>query len=242
MDESTIPAEVSKITALLGDRVRTTILWTLLDGRAYTAIELASRADTSSQNISIHISKLVQAGLLAVEKQGRHKYYCLSGSEVATAVESLGSLIPTVPHKKITLHPNVLAVKQCRTCYDHMAGHLGVMINDYLLQEQILHPAGREYVLTTRGTDFFNDFGIDLIAAQQNRRMFARPCLDWSERKNHLAGALGAAMLHTMLAKNWVRKVEHTRALMITAIGESKIYDLFKVSIQGYKKETAASD
>ncbi len=233
MDELTIPAEVSKITALLGDRVRITILWTLLDGRAYTAIELASRADTSSQNISIHISKLVQAGLLAVEKQGRHKYYRLSGSEVATAVESLGSLIPPVPHKKITLAPEISAVKQCRTCYDHLAGNLGVLINDYLLQEQILRPVDREYRVTPRGTEFFQDIGLDVIFAQQNRRTFARPCLDWTERKHHLAGALGAAMLSTMLAKNWVRKIENTRALMITASGESKIYDTFKISIKG---------
>lgn len=231
MHELEIPAELSKVTALIGDRVRTTILWTLLDGRAYTAVELAARADTSSPNVSIHISKLVEAGLLSVEKQGRHKYYCLAGSEVAAAIESLGSLIPAVPHKKIMLNRELSAIKQCRTCYDHMAGHLGVSINDYLLQEQILGLCDREYVVTPRGTDFFTHIGIDLSAAKQDRRMFARPCLDWSERKHHLAGSLGAAMLNSMLAKNWMRRIENSRALMITSIGKSKIYDIFKVSL-----------
>lgn len=231
MHELEIPAELSKVTALIGDRVRTAILWTLLDGRAYTAIELASRADTSAQNISIHISKLLQAGLLSAEKQGRHKYYSLSGSEVATVIESLGSLIREEPRKKIIASRDLSGIKQCRTCYDHIAGHVGVLINDYLLREQILRLNNNEYSVTSRGTNFFTDIGIDLIAVQQTRRMYAKPCLDWSERKHHLAGALGAVMLDTMLAKNWMRRIENSRALMITSIGESKIYDIFKIKI-----------
>jgi len=231
MDEIQVSAEITKITSLIGDRVRTTILWSLLDGGAYTAIELAARAGTSSQNISIHISKLLYGNLLTVEKQGRHKYYRLANDEVASAIESLGSLIPINSSPNSISHQDYPPIKKCRTCYDHMAGLLGVAINSFLVKEQFLQHTKQAYIITPKGTDFFTGFGIDLKSLQSNRRILAKPCLDWSERKDHLAGSLGAEMLKIILRNGWVRKTENSRALLITSKGENVIYNTFKIKI-----------
>ena len=223
--------EIAYITSLIGDPIRTNILWTLLDGRAYTATELAISADTSPQNISMHLAKLLQAELLSGESQGRHKYYRISRPEVAYAIEAIGSIVPKKKHQEFVNHTFNSTIKFCRTCYDHLAGKVGVMLTESLLKQKIIALEKTEYTITNKGKKFFNDFEIDTEALKKQRRFFARPCLDWSERKYHLAGTLGAALLKELLSRDYFRKVKNSRAVIVTSEGSSQLYDKFKVSL-----------
>src|SRR6185437_12037512 len=223
--------ELGKITSLIGDPVRTNILWTLLDNRAYTATELAISADTSPQNISMHLSKLVQADLLTVESQGRHKYYKFSRPEVANAIEAIGSLLPNKIHKKIIDNSDNSAIKYCRSCYDHLAGKVGVLITETLLKQKIIEAVANTYNVTKKGEHFFSEFDINIDHLKKCRRAFAKPCLDWSERKHHLAGSLGAALLEKMLSLDYIRKTKNSRAIVITSKGQLHLYEKFKISL-----------
>jgi DNA-binding transcriptional ArsR family regulator len=223
--------EIGYITSLIGDPVRTAILWTLLDNRAYTATELAISADTSPQNMSMHLSKLTQADLLTIESQGRHRYYKISRPEVAYALEAIGNLIPNVKHRKIVNNKENSAIKYCRTCYDHLAGKVGVLITEALLEQKILAVEANTYVVTNLGDPFFSELAIDVAELKKSRRIFAKPCLDWSERKHHLAGALGAALLDKMLSLDYIRRTKNSRAIIITSKGQLQLYDRFKISV-----------
>lgn len=223
--------EIGYITSLIGDPVRTNILWTLLDGRAYTATELAIQADTSPQNISMHLRKLISADLLTVENQGRHKYYRFARQEVAYAIEALGNLVPTEKHKRITSNPDNSAIKYCRTCYDHLAGKVGVLMTEALIKQKIIGLNASDYFLTKKGEKFFSDLEINTEELKKHRRIFAKPCLDWSERKHHLAGSLGAALLDKMLSWNWLRKTNRSRAIIITSKGQQQLYNTLKISL-----------
>lgn len=223
--------QIGNITTLIGDPTRTTILWELLDGRAYTAIELAISAETSAQNISMHLAKLVNADLLTVEKQGRHKYYRLSSQEVAYAIEALANLIPKQKQKKITDNDRYSDVKYCRTCYDHLAGKVGVLIADSLTAQGIIELQDKNYNVSRKGRKFFHDFGLELAELQKQRRHFSKPCLDWSERKYHLAGSLGSALLERMLDLDWIRRTKNSRAMVITSLGQNGLRDKFKVEL-----------
>ena len=223
--------EIGSITSLIGDPVRSIILWTLLDGRAFTATELAIQADTSPQNISMHLRKLIQANLLSVERQGRHKYYRFSRQEVAYAIEALGNLIPIEKHKRIISNPDNSAIRYCRTCYDHLAGRVGVLLTEALVKQKIIKLNGSDYSVTKKGYGFFSELEIDTDELSNHRRIFAKPCLDWSERKHHLAGSLGAALLSKMLSFGWLRKTSHSRAMIITSKGQQQLYDTLKISL-----------
>jgi DNA-binding transcriptional ArsR family regulator len=222
--------QFSNITSLIGDPIRSIVLWTLLDGRAYTATELAICADTSAQNISMHLSKLVQADLLTVESQGRHRYYRFSRQEVAYAIEALANLISHKNEVKETTI-DTSDIKYCRTCYDHLAGKVGVLITEKLISQNIIELQNKTYTLTSKGNKFFKDFGIDMNELKNKRRIFAKPCLDWSERKYHISGSLSAAFLDKMLHADWLRRKKNSRAVIITSKGQSEIYKKFKVSL-----------
>lgn len=223
--------EIGYITALIGDPVRTNILWTLLDNRAYTATELAITADTSPQNISMHLKKLIQADLLCVESQGRHKYYRLSRPEVAYAIEAMGNLLPVQQHRRIINNKDNNAIRYCRTCYDHLAGKVGVLITEALLQQEIIERDVNIYNVTKKGQQFFNDLEIDINNLKKYRRTFAKPCLDWSERKHHLAGSLGSTLLDKMLLLDLIRRTKNSRAIIVTSKGQLHLYERFKVSL-----------
>lgn len=223
--------DLGYITSLIGDPIRTTVLWTLLDNRAYTATELAISADTSPQNISMHLHKLVQADLLTVERQGRHKYYRFSKPEVAYAIEAIGNLIPNKTHQKMVTNKDNVAIKYCRTCYDHLAGKAGVSITESLLKQKIIIQNGAVYNVTAKGENFFLKLGIITAEIKTNRRTFAKPCLDWSERKHHLAGSLGASLLDKMLSLDWLRKTRNSRAIVITSKGQLELRDKFGVQL-----------
>ena len=215
------------IAQLIGDPVRANILWTLLDGRAYTASELAAAVDTSAPNLSMHLAKLIKADLLTVEAQGRHRYYTFSRPEVAYAVEALAALVP--PRHRETAEKEDPPIRICRTCYDHLAGRVGVQVTDSLVKQKILVQVGGQFELTEKGTHWFATHGIDTTTLQRQKRHFSRTCLDWTERRPHLAGSLGAALLQKMLTAQWLRRKPNTRALTITVVGQQALYQLFKI-------------
>ena len=231
--------QFTEIAALIAEPVRARVMWTLLDGKAYTASELAAATETSPQNISMHLAKLVKADLLTVEVQGRHRYYTFSRQEVAYAIEAMAGLVPADPSaaKQVSGPPGkpvrrVLPspeITYCRTCYDHLAGRLGVEITQSLVRQNIIEYAGREFIVTNKGDEWFGVRGIDCTALRVQRRSFARPCLDWTERVHHLSGSLGAALLQMMKSEDWVRSKNHSREIMITGKGSKHLYDTFKI-------------
>lgn len=218
-----------EIAALVGDPTRATILWTLLDGKAMPATELALAADTSPQNISMHLSRLLQAGLLSAERHGRHRYYRFSGHEVAYAVEAMASLIRPAARQQAIVE-NISPVKYCRTCYDHLAGKIGVAVTDSLLKQKIITAGNGRFDISRKGSRWFMELGIDAAALQQERRSFLRPCLDWSERRPHIAGSLAASLLDKMLSGDWIRRTRGSRAIVITAKGKKYLHEYFKLS------------
>jgi len=221
--------DLGSMAALIGDPTRANILWALLDGRAYTASELAVTVDTSPQNLSMHLSKLIKADLLSVEVQGRHRYYAFSRPEVAYAVESLAGLLPAKPKEAAVKEDP--PIRTCRTCYDHLAGKVGVALTETLVKEHLLEHTGQNFNPTSKGVHWFLDQGIDCAALRSQRRSFARACLDWTERRPHLAGSLGAAILRKMLDESWLRRLPNTRAVLITPKGRKVLSDLLHLNV-----------
>ncbi len=222
---------VAKIAALIGDPARANILKALMDGRARTAKELAQIAGVSPQTTSGHLAKLSDGGLLGLAKQGRHRYYHLANAQVATAIESLMALAGERPMPKHHHHTRVAgALRAARTCYDHIAGRLGVCLFDQLIARGCLLPSGEdEFVVTAAGRQLFAAMQIDVDAIAQGKRRFARACLDWSERSPHLAGSLGAALADRCFKLGWLERRRDSRAVALTragAAGLGKLFDL----------------
>ena len=220
-----------KTATLIGDATRASILWNLLDGKAFTATELAIAVETSAQNISMHLGKLLDADLISVEKQGRHKYYRFSNKEVAYAVEAMANLIPKpeISAKKKT--ENYPPIKYCRTCYDHLAGKIGVALAESLLQQKIIIEKNNTFEITSEGEKWFSDFGVNIGDAKKQKRIFLKPCLDWSERRYHIAGSVGTLLLNKMLEQDWIRRTKDSRVIIITAKGEKEMLKSFKIIV-----------
>ena len=220
-----------KTATLIGDATRASILWNLLDGRAFTATELAIAIETSAQNISMHLGKLLDADLISVEKQGRHKYYRFSNKEVAYAVEAMANLIPKpeISAKKKT--ENYPPIKYCRTCYDHLAGKIGVALAESLLQQKIIIEKNNTFEITSEGEKWFSDFGVNIGDAKKQKRIFLKPCLDWSERRYHIAGSVGTLLLNKMLEQDWIRRTANSRVILITGKGEKEMLKSFKIIV-----------
>jgi DNA-binding transcriptional ArsR family regulator len=220
------------VAALMCEPTRAKMLWNLLDGRAYTASELSIVADTSPTSASNHLSKLLEAEIVKVEIQGRHRYYSLSNSQVAYAVEGLANLANNNGTKSIEKQPEQNGVKYCRTCYDHLAGFVGVKIVETLETKGYLTKSENIYSVTENGWEWFLFFNITKEDFNNNRRPVTRQCLDWSERRPHLAGQLGAAFLNKMLERKWFKKVEFSRELITTGKGRQELYDLLGIALQ----------
>jgi DNA-binding transcriptional ArsR family regulator len=218
--------QFKSIAALIGEPARAIMLWNLLDGKAFTATELAITADVSPQSASMHLNKLVQADLLTVESQGRHRYYRFSKPEVAYVIEAMANLLPPEKMKNQNLEKanSDNGIKYCRTCYDHLAGKVGVAITEQLLKQKIIVIQEKQYDVTSKGINWFKGLGISVIELKNERRVFARQCLDWSERRHHLAGVLGAALLDKMLALAWIRKTKDSRVVIVTSKGQQGFY------------------
>lgn len=219
------------ISSLLCEPSRARILWSLLDGRAYTATELAVMADLSITSTSNHLSKLLSGEILKVEIQGRHRYYTFSDDEVAYVVESLANLAKD--SKVISIEKNSLpkGVKYCRTCYDHLAGYIGVKIMDKLLERGYIVKDVESYSISTTGWQWLRQLEITRDCFTKNKRPIIRPCLDWSERRIHIAGQLGAQMLEYMLKRDWCRRVKESREIIFTSQGKKAMYDLLEIEV-----------
>ena len=220
------------IAALICEPTRAKMLWNLLDGRAYTASELSIVADISPTSASNHLSKLLEAEIVKVEIQGRHRYYSLLNSEVAYAVEGLAILANNSSTKSIKKDPEKNGVKYCRTCYDHLAGFVGVKIVEAMETKGYLKKSNKMYLVSEKGWEWFLLFNISKDDFKNNRRPLTRQCLDWSERRPHLAGQLGAVFLEKMFERKWFKKVEFSRELVITTKGRQELYDLLDVTLQ----------
>ncbi len=222
--------EFRRVAGIIGDPTRATILWTLLDGKALTATELAIAADTTAQNVSMHLSKLTQAEFLSVEAQGRHRYYRYSRKEIAYAVEALASLISNKTFTTKQLKDEISPIEHCRTCYDHLAGKTGVLITESLIRQKIILNYKNKFELSSKGEKWFEKFGVDTTGILSQRRSFLRPCLDWTERRHHMAGSLAAAMLQMMMQQDWIRRTKNSRAVIVTGKGRKNFYELFRIN------------
>lgn len=218
----------SKVAALIGEPVRSKMLWSLLDGKAYTATELAVFANVSTTSASNHLSKLLEAELIKVEVQGRHRYFTFANEEIAYAVEALAHL-SRVPSRVTAVKPT--GIKYCRTCYDHLAGFVGVQLVEAMEKKGYLKKEGKQYLVTKRGWEFLVSIGIRPTDVNNSRRPLTRQCLDWSERRPHLAGRLGAELLAVAFQKKWFRQMRQSRELVVTAKGRQDIDQLFGVSL-----------
>ena len=212
--------DIASIAALIGDRARSKILMGLMTGRALTASELGRAAGVSKPTTSSHLSKLVAAGLVAVEDVGRHRYFRLANHEVGSVIENLVGLAHRLGAVHVDAGPADPAMRKSRVCYDHLAGELGVLVYDSLRQQGCVRGDGRELTLTEHGEVFAEKFGVDLVALEGRRRPLCLACLDWSVRRPHLAGALGAALLDRFFALRWAARAKGTRAVMFSAVGE----------------------
>jgi DNA-binding transcriptional ArsR family regulator len=218
---------IADVAALIGEPTRAAILLALLEGGERPASELARVANLSAPATSLHLAKLTAARLLAVRKEGRHRYYRLASTMVAHALEALG-VISTAPPPPRSVSPARSALRAARRCYDHLAGALSIALAEMLEREQILRIRDdRCYEVTRHGVRWFGDvMQIDIGALMRGRRSLARRCLDWTERRPHLAGALGAAVFQRAVERRWVAKVSDSRALRITIRGQAAFAEL----------------
>lgn len=218
MDAAPNPVTVA---ALIGEPARATILMALFGGESRPATDLAHRCGLTPQTVSMHLARLVEGGLLAVERSGRHKYYRLAGPQVAYALEALNVLAPRAPVRSLRQSVEVQALRFARTCYDHLAGAVGVGVADALLARGYVERSDGRFHLTLQGTAWLADFGVDPAQVAHARRAFAPQCLDWSERRHHIAGALGAAMTARLFALGWIVRLPTSRAVRLTPPGEA---------------------
>lgn len=223
---------VAGVAALIGEPARANILSALMSGRALTAGELARHARVTAQTTSGHLARLLEARLIVVERQGRHRYFRLASPEVARAIEALSVIAGAGPNRTLAIGPKDEAVRRARTCYDHIAGQLGLALADSMQARRLLVHADGAGAITHEGQAFLTDFGIDMTAPARSQRPLCRMCLDWSERRHHIAGRLGAALLNRLLELRWVERVPDSRALTITGIGERGLDTRFRIDVR----------
>jgi DNA-binding transcriptional ArsR family regulator len=224
--DSGADAAVSGIAAAIGEPARVRMLYSLMDGHARTSTELAIVAGVSPSTASVHLNRLKAARLVQVQVQGKHRYYSLQGPQVAGALEGLSVLAGGSRGKFVPHTPGRL--RTARTCYDHMAGSIGVSLHDRFHALGWLTDA---YDVTADGTKALETLGIDMAAARALRRRFACACLDWSERRPHIGGALGAALLQVALKRRWVTPDLDSRALSVTSLGRREMLSRLGVRV-----------
>lgn len=214
--------DIAQIGALIGDPARANILTALMSGKALTATELAGAAGITVQTASSHLSKLEAGSLIAQRKQGRHRYFSLAEDDVGLLLESLMGFAASRGLTRHRTGPKEPALRKARVCYNHLAGDYGVRMLDSLIAEEIIAGAGDELSLTERGQEKMTALGIDLATLGRSRRPLCRTCLDWSERRSHLAGSLGQALLTLFLDKGWAKREADSRAVRFSASGEKE--------------------
>ncbi len=222
--------DISAVAALIGDPTRARMLQALMGGIALPAGELAMCANVAPQTASAHLAKLVEGRLLSAEVQGRHRYYRLASPEIATAIEALASVAPRLKTRERLEFEQANPLRFARTCYSHFAGTLAVDINDAFQQRGFLVPAhNRQYRITPDGRLWFEKLGVDVAQIKSGRSGFARQCLDWTERRHHLAGALGTALLQQFFELKWMAQIGKTRAVRVTHKGQEQLSKLLGI-------------
>lgn len=215
------------IAALIGDHARAEILTALLTGQALTATELAQVAGVTKQTVSAHLSKLLEAKLLAMDSQGRHRYFRLADRDVAQLLESLMGVAYRTGAVRLRSSPREPALRKARVCYDHLAGDIGVQLYESLERQRLLRAGKDGPALTKSGREFCAQIGIDLDALARERRPLCRACLDWSVRRHHLAGSVGAALLDRCLAQGWAKRARDSRVVYFSPPGEKALRERF---------------
>lgn len=223
-------SRVATIGAALADPSRSEILAALASGRAHTAGELAQWAGLAASTTSAHLSRLVDAGLVAVEPSGRHRYFRIASDEVAELLERIDSLDLSETNAPRRPHPGS-AMSFARTCYDHLAGELGVQLHTALVAKDLLTEEAGHLLVTKAGRLGFAALDIDTTALSNARRPVTRQCLDWTQRRHHLGGALGAALLEQMLASKWLKRGRDERVISLTPIGGQALRDHFGLTV-----------
>jgi DNA-binding transcriptional ArsR family regulator len=222
---------IAEVAALVGDPARANILAALMGGRALTAGELVQAAGVSPQTTSGHLGKLADGRLIACVKQGRHRYYRIATAHVAEMLEGIMAVVADAPPRHRPASRLDEAMRHARTCYDHFAGRLGVGITDALRARGHLLLSDDGGELTESGVAFFEEFGADLAAARGRRRIFCRPCLDWTERRPHLGGSVGAVLAQRCFDLGWIERMRDSRAVAVTPAGRRGLSDAFGLSL-----------
>lgn len=221
--------DIARLAALIGDPARANMLTELLDGRALTASELAGVAGVTAQTASSHLGKMLDGGLLQQRKQGRHRYFALADDEVAAVLEGLMGLAAGTGAMRVRPGPKEAQMRVARVCYNHLAGQKGVQLYQSLIARGMLIEDAERVSITPQGADFVTNFGVDIAELQAGRSVLCRSCLDWSERRSHLSGSLGRAMLARMEALGWIKREGDSRMLRLTRAGERAFDAAFPV-------------
>ena len=219
--------DIATIGSLLGDPARANMLTAMMAGQALTAGELAREAGVTAQTASSHLAKMSAAGLIAGRKQGRHIYYALSGPDVAGVIEALSGLAARTGHTRVRTGPKEPALRRARVCYDHLAGDLGVAMLDSLTARGLIVGAGESLVLSADGEAFMTALGLDVPALSALRRPLCKGCLDWSVRRSHLAGAVGAALLSRFYVLGWAAREPDSRVVSFSDRGLDAFRQIF---------------
>ena len=218
---------IARIASLIGDHARAEVLTALMADRALTATELAQIAGVSKPTMSAHLAKLLEAGLVSAVAQGRHRYFRLADADVARLLEALMGVAFRAGAVRVRSSPREPALRKARVCYDHLAGELGVKAYESLLQRGYIEENGEQLRLTETGKSWFAALQID-VGAAAGRRQLCRPCLDWSERRHHLGGALGAQLLQRLLELGWARRDPASRVIAFSPRGERELERLLQ--------------
>lgn len=221
--------DIAQIGALIGDPARANMLAALTGGKALTATELAAVGGITLQTASAHLAKLEAGGLLLPRKQGRHRYFTLADETVARLIESMMGFAASRGHLRHQPGPKEPALRKARICYDHLAGDYGVRMLDSLVARGAIDAVGDALALTAKGEETFQCIGIDVADLKASRRPLCRSCLDWSERRAHLAGSLGKALLASFFDRGWARRTAGSRSVIFSPDGERQFLALFPV-------------
>jgi len=228
---------IAPVAALLADPTRVSILVALSDGRALPAGELARRAHVTSSTASNHLAKLVESDLLAVEQQGRHRYFRIANPAVIQALEALAPLAPTAPIHSLREAETAKAIQIARMCYQHLAGRLGVALTQAMVEHEILIALDEGYTVSSEGKQWLQDFGIDIARFQKHGHIFISHHIDWSERRRHIAGPFGVAFAQRLFALEWIKRSPSSRAVHITERGREALREQF-----GWDREQQAPE
>ena len=220
---------IAKIGALLGDNARARMLSALMHGKALTASELATEAGVTAQTATTHLSKLEAGGLLQMRKQGRHKYFAIANENVATLLETLMSLTNVHEPLRTRTGPRDEQMRTARVCYNHLAGYKGVQLYDHLISSRSIVDEKGSLLLTVKGERLVTKLGIELELLRASRSPLCRTCLDWSERRTHLAGSLGRALFEKFELVRWLKRVPGSRAVKFSSKGEQEFNRIFKL-------------